>query len=81
MFEQKDALTLPTILIRHDLQGAFVYTVQTTGKLSRATKRYLTTGKSDGEVSVVVSGLEPGELVITEGYNQVREGSRIILNK
>jgi RND family efflux transporter MFP subunit len=81
VFEHKNALTLPTILIRHDLQGAFVYTVQTTGNLSRAVKRYITTGKSDGEVSMIVSGLEPGELVITEGYNQVREGSRIILSK
>ena len=79
VFNLEDAVTVPTILIRHDFQGAFVYTANESDGQHYAAKTYVQTGPSNGVVTVVTEGLQPGNLLITKGYNQIKVGSLLEL--
>ena len=72
-----EALMIPTILIRQDLNGYFVYVARQHDGDSFAIKTYIETGRSDGTNTVVDSGLRQGDLMITEGYNLVKDGNTI----
>jgi membrane fusion protein (multidrug efflux system) len=71
------ALVVPSIIIKNDLEGAYLYAVQQEeGKLT-AHKVYLQPGMSGGGSTMIDSGLEPGQQVIVKGYNLVKNGMAI----
>jgi membrane fusion protein (multidrug efflux system) len=74
----KDAVLVPTPLIRQDVQGSYVFTVQEKNSKALAHKVYITTGDSDGSMTVVKNGLEGGEILVDKGFNQVKEGTPLI---
>jgi membrane fusion protein, multidrug efflux system len=72
----KDAVVVPTSLIRQDVEGSYVYiAVETSAPVAK--RVYLKTGRSDGNFTVIESGLVGGEKIISLGYNRVKEGSLI----
>ena len=75
----KDAVVVPTAVIRQDVEGSYVFTVAA-GTAPKAVKTYLKTGSSDGSMSVVESGLSGGEMIITQGYNHVKAGTLVSWN-
>jgi len=76
----KDAVVVPTSLIRQDVAGSYVFTIQGTETSPSAHKAYLKTGSSDGSMTVVDSGLVGGEKIISQGYNHVKEGTLVTFN-
>ena len=44
-----------------------------------AKKVYVKTGMSDGSNTMITEGLNPGQMVITGGYNLVKNGTEIKL--
>lgn len=76
----KDAVVVPTALIRQDVEGSYVYSVLHAESAPTAHKVYLKTGNSDGNMTVVESGLSGGEKIISEGYNHVKEGTLVSWN-
>jgi membrane fusion protein, multidrug efflux system len=72
----KDAVVVPTSLIRQDVEGSYVYIVQE-ASAPVAKRVYLKTGRSDGSFTVVESGLTGGEKIISQGYNRVKQGTLI----
>jgi multidrug efflux pump subunit AcrA (membrane-fusion protein) len=40
-----------------------------------ATKKYVTPGKSYKSKTEILSGLNEGEVIITDGYNNISDGS------
>ena len=72
-----EALVVPTILIRQDPKGSFLYLVRQHDGDSFAVKTYVTTGRSDGTQSMITSGLNAGDLIITNGYNLVKDGNKL----
>lgn len=79
VIDLKDAVLVPTTLIRQDVGGPFVYIVRSSSAPA-AQKVYLKTGNSDGNMTVVESGLTGGEMIISQGYNQVKEGTLVSWN-
>ena len=77
----KNAVVVPTALIRQDVEGSYVYAIQNASSAPAAHKVYLKTGSSDGNLTVIDSGLVGGELIISQGYNRVKEGSLVSWNK
>ena len=74
-----NAVVVPTALIRQDVEGSYVFSVQ--GSTERkAHKVYPKTGSSDGSMTVVEGGLIGGEMIISQGYNHVKEGSLVTWN-
>lgn len=75
---KENVLTIPVhaIVMRDDQQTVFV--ADSEGVIQR---RVLTVGYSNDKVAEIVSGLEESDLIVTEGHNKLREGSRIVMEK
>jgi membrane fusion protein, multidrug efflux system len=77
-FHTDSALVVPSILVKQDTQGHFVYIAtesETHGLVAR--KAYIERGYDSEGRSMIRSGLHPGDRVIRQGHNQVSEGARI----
>lgn len=59
-------------------RGLFVYVVK---EDMTVTARPVTLGPADGPRVAVLKGVEPGERVVVDGIDRLREGSRVILSK
>ena len=76
-FEDKDAISVPTKLVRTDGDKYFVYTIATNGNKKTVEKRYIEIEKQFPSETIIKSGLQPGDLVITEGVNSVIVGDEV----
>jgi membrane fusion protein, multidrug efflux system len=71
---RKNATTVPTAALQHGPQGAFVY-VANRDKTVEA--RSVEVALTQGNTSVIASGLNPGENVVTDGQDKLQTGSTI----
>lgn len=71
----RDATLVPTAAIQYGVQGTFVYVVNANKTVS---VRPVTTGPTY-EDSTVVSGVEPGQQVVTEGTDKLTDGASVTL--
>ncbi|GEP10639.1 MdtA/MuxA family multidrug efflux RND transporter periplasmic adaptor subunit [Methylobacterium gnaphalii] len=70
----KDATVVPTSAILRGTPGAYVYLMQGDDKV---TVRPITVGETDGSRTVVTTGLKPGDRVVTDGTDRLREGAAV----
>lgn len=73
----KDAIVIPSLLIKQDFRGEYTFIVDNTDKTKRAKKVYIKSGVSNNNMTEVTEGIEPGTVIITEGFNQVIDGSPV----
>jgi len=64
---------VPTPAIQRNAQGAFVYLIKPD---QTATLRSVTVGVTDGN-NTAVQGLEPGEVVASNGFDKLQEGVKV----
>lgn len=76
-FSADSALVIPSALIKQDITGSYLYTLQQVDGKWIAKKIYVETGQSYKDQTMVVSGIQPGEQVIVQGYNQVSDGTEV----
>jgi membrane fusion protein, multidrug efflux system len=69
------AVLVPNAAIQHGAPGTFVYVV----KDNAVSIRPITTGAADAAQTVVLSGLTPGETVVTDGIDRLRDGAKVRL--
>jgi len=69
-----EVLAIPRAAVLSDQQGDYVYVVDAQ---NRAQVRRIHLGQSTPETAVVTSGLNEGELVISEGVQRVRPGAAV----
>lgn len=65
------AVTIPTAAIQRGAPGAYAYVVSAENKVS---VRTLSLGPAEGDLTAVNSGVSPGDRVVTEGMDRLREG-------
>ena len=70
----RDATVIPTAAVQRGSQGTFAYVVQSDNTV---TVRPVKLGPTQGEIVAVESGLTPGESVVTDGADRLREGARV----
>lgn len=68
-------IVIPSRVIREDMKGSYLYVAHKDNQQWIARKKYVTMGKSYREKSEILSGLSPDELVITDGYSNVTDGT------
>ncbi len=68
------ATTVPNAAIQTGAPGSFAYVV---GADSKVSVRKLTLGVADATNTQVVSGLSPGETVVIDGADRLREGAAV----
>ena len=71
------ALVVPTIILKQDIKGTYLYVAIDNEDGYIAKKVYVETGISYEDQSIILKGLEPGQLIIAKGYNMVSDGSKI----
>jgi len=67
----EDATVIPVAAIQRGQQGTFVYVV---GDDSAVKVQVVTLGPTDGSRTVVLKGLEPGQRVVVDGADRLKEG-------
>ena len=71
-----DAVVVPVSAVRNGSAGDFVYVLNPDGTVNqRPVKR----GEATPEIVAIVSGLEAGERVVTEGADRLKDGARVQL--
>jgi multidrug efflux system membrane fusion protein len=68
------ATVVPTAAVQRGNQGTFVYVVKSDNTV---TVRPVKLGPTQGEIVAVESGITPGESVVTDGADRLREGARV----
>lgn len=76
-FQASSALVVPSILVKNDRQGAYVYVVDRSRERPVARKVYVTPGMTQGSETMIVSGLSPGDELVVQGYNLVKSGTPV----
>jgi membrane fusion protein, multidrug efflux system len=71
---QKDAIIVPAPAIQRGPQGTFVYVV---GDDKTAAMRPVDVDSIQGDTAILSKGLAPGDMVVTDGLNQLRPGSKV----
>ena len=73
-----DQTSVPAAALQRGAQGSFVYAVN---KDSTVSMRTIKTGVTDGDKVQVIQGLKPGDVVVVDGADRLRDGSEVILPK
>lgn len=68
------AIVVPSVAVQTGQQGQYVFVVKPDHTVDL---RAVTIARSDGKESVVETGLQPGETVVTDGHLRLVAGSRI----
>ncbi len=68
----------PSSAIQHSPKGTFVYEVK---EDQTVTVRWVKTGPSEGDQVSIEQGVSPGEIVVVEGAEKLKEGSRVEVQK
>jgi RND family efflux transporter MFP subunit len=76
-FESENSIVVPSILIKNDFDGNYIYLAVNQSNKLIAKKRYVKVDKTYNNKSLIVDGLEFGEKIISEGYAQVVNGSEL----
>lgn len=74
-YNTDSAIVLPTILIKEDMTGSFIYVVENNNGNSVAVKKYIKTGISYKDKTEIIDGLNTDDIIITDGYSNVSNGS------
>nr|MBF0682252.1 MdtA/MuxA family multidrug efflux RND transporter periplasmic adaptor subunit [Pseudomonas sp.] len=69
-----DAILIPSAALQFGSRGTFAYVV---GDDDKVQLRILEVGPSNGETTVVTSGLAVGERIVMEGTDRLRDGSQV----
>jgi len=78
-FAANDAIIVPSILVKKDFSGEFIFVVEKEDGQLRAKKRYIQSGIKDNNNTLVTGGINVNDQIITKGYAQVVDGSAISL--
>jgi len=68
------AFVVPSLAIRKDITGDYVYTVKKEKDEYIVGKKYITTQKSYEENTMIKTGLKAGDKVIVKGFHLVSAG-------
>lgn len=71
---RKNSTTVPTAAILRGPQGTYVYAVNSDKTVQ---DKAVTVSLTQGDTTVVTSGLNPGDTVVTDGQDKLQRGSRI----
>lgn len=71
----KDSIVIPAQAVQYGSRGTYVYMINAEQK---ATVRDVVVGAADNNDQAITKGLQPGEIVITEGIDRLREGRPVI---
>ncbi len=79
-YVNENAIVIPALYIKEDFKGHYTYIIEKDAGKDLARKIYVTPGVTNNNMTEVVDGLTPGMLIVSEGYNQISNGSKVQIN-
>ena len=76
-FSSSEAITVPSQIVKKDMRGDYLFISEN----GIAKKTYVKVGLSQGDKTMILMGLKLGDVIITEGYNEVVGGSILDIKK
>ncbi len=73
---QAGATVIPAAAVQRGTKGSFVYVVKNDQSVAQ---RPVTTGAPDGLRVVVTDGIVPGEQVVVDGVDRLRDGAKVMM--
>jgi len=70
----QDATLIPSAALQFGSRGTFAFVV---GEDDKVQMRTVETGPGNGEVTVLLDGIQPGERVVLEGTDRLRDGAEV----
>jgi RND family efflux transporter MFP subunit len=80
-FAIDSAMVVPSILVKEDFKGNYIYLLGIQEGKSIAQKRYVKTSYSNDTGTMITNGINVGDKVIVEGYNFVQDGIEVDVKK
>jgi RND family efflux transporter MFP subunit len=77
---KNDAIAIPTNVIQKTDRESFVILVNNKNNKFVAEKRVVTTGKNNGSETEILSGLSAGDVLVTNGFQELIDGQAIEVN-
>jgi membrane fusion protein, multidrug efflux system len=71
-----NATLVPSQAVQSGAPGSYVYVVNSDDTVSVQT---VTTGPTDGTNTVILKGLSPGQVVVTDGVDRLSAGARVVV--
>lgn len=78
IYEEPEAIVIPSQAVQTGPEGQYVYVV---GSESLVDVRRIRVRRADGERTIVASGLQPGERVVTRGQLRLAPKTRVQISK
>lgn len=75
---RKDVILVPQAAVQRSPKTTFVYVVKADETVEQ---RSVVTGPSEGDETIVESGLDAGEVVVTEGVDKLQAGAKVSVPK
>lgn len=76
-FSTDDALLVPSIILKEDFNGTFLFRINDNSDPLTAEKVYVKTGRTVQDVTQIVGGIQTGDRIIVAGYNLVSDGAPV----
>ncbi len=74
----RDADIVPTAAIQRGAPGTFVYLVKPNNTVA---VQKVKLGPGDGQRVVILSGLEPGQMVVDDGADRLKDGAKVVARR
>ncbi len=78
---KKDVILVPVAAIQHGNQGTFIYVVDTDADTVSMKNVIVGTVALDGSNAEIKSGIDEGDVVVTDGVDKLQDGSKIIVTQ
>lgn len=76
-YVEENTISVPTRLVRTNGDKHFIYVIKTNGEKREVEKRFIEIGDQFPTATIINAGLKAGDLVITEGVNNVIPGDEV----
>ncbi|WP_081736023.1 efflux RND transporter periplasmic adaptor subunit [Saccharicrinis fermentans] len=77
VYKAKDVLIVPSILVKQDFKGEFIFIAEVKDGKTWAKKQYVQSVFNSDNKSIIKEGLKDGDAIITQGYDQIVNGTEI----
>lgn len=78
--DRPDALLVPSAAIQSGIQGSFVWVIDSAGSNGAGTSRVqpVKVALAEGQTTILDSGVQPGQMVVIDGADRLRNGQSVI---
>lgn len=79
-YVNESAIVVPILYVKEDFKGHYTFIVEKENGKNVARKVYVTPGITNNNMTEINDGLSAGMMIVSEGYNQVVNGTAVQIN-